>query len=84
MSIILGDVDFVQEIALIQFDPVNSEPVICEMLQLINDIFFEETEEFFVDLSSSDPAVTFIIQTASIFITNDDGIIYEQYLLHNI
>ena len=52
---------------------MNSEPVICERLQIINDIFFEETEEFFVDLSTSDPAVTFIIQTASISILNDDG-----------
>ena len=66
--------DFVQETALIRFDPMNSEPIICEILQLINDIFFEETEEFFVDLSSSDPAVTFIIQTASISIISDDGI----------
>ena len=65
--------DFVQETALIRFDPMNSEPIICEMLQLINDIFFEETEEFFVDLSSSDPAVTFIIQTASVSIINDDS-----------
>ena len=52
---------------------MNSEPVICEMLQLINDTFFEETEEFFVDLSTSDPAVIFIIQTASVSITNDDS-----------
>ena len=61
------------ETSLIRFDPVNSEPIICEMIQIINDIFFEQTEEFFVDLSSTDPAVTFIIQSASVFIENDDG-----------
>ena len=72
--------DFVQETALIRFDPVNSEPIICEMLQLIDDIFFEETEEFFVDLSSSDPAVTFIIQTASVSIINDDSTLSLTYL----
>ena len=72
-SAIIGGFDFVPETALIRFDPVNSEPIICEMIELINDIFFEETEEFFVDLSSTDPVVTFIIQTASVFITNDDG-----------
>ena len=70
--ILSGNVDFVPETAVITFDPMNSEPIICEMIQLINDIFFEETEQFFVDLSSSDPAVTFIIQSASIFIINDD------------
>ena len=67
--------DFIQETALIRFDPVNSEPVICEMLQLVNDMFFEETEVFFVDLLSSDPAVTFVIQTASISIINDDSML---------
>ena len=64
--------DFVPETAVITFDPMNSEPIICEIIQLVNDIFFEEAEQFFVDLSSSDPAVTFIIQSASIFIINDD------------
>jgi hypothetical protein len=68
-------VDFIQETTLIRFDPVNSEPIICEMLQLINDQFFEETEVLFVDLSSLDPTVTFIIQTASISIINDDGML---------
>ena len=65
--------DFVQETAIIRFDPVNLEPIICERIELINDIFFEETEQFFVDLSTSDPLVTFDIQTASISIINDDS-----------
>ena len=64
------------ETALIRFDPVNSEPIICEMIEIINDIFFEEIEEFFVDLSSTDPVVTFIIQTASVLIENDDGTLF--------
>lgn len=68
----VGNVDYVPETAVITFDPMNSEPIICEIIQLVNDIFFEETEQFFVDLSSSDPAVIFITQSASIFIVNDD------------
>ena len=69
----IGGVDFIQETALIRFDPMNTEPIICERIQLINDNFFEETEEFFVDLSSLDPVVTFGTQSASVFIVNDDS-----------
>ena len=64
--------DYVAETATIRFDPINTEPIICERITLIDDSVNEPSEMFFADLSTSDPAVVFLVSTTAITILDDD------------
>ena len=64
--------DYVNETAVIRFDPMNAQAIICERITLIDDSVYEPSETFFADLSTADSAVIFQARTASITILNDD------------
>ncbi|XP_064383720.1 adhesion G-protein coupled receptor V1-like isoform X4 [Halichondria panicea] len=68
----LAGQDFVAETVTVTFSPINTEPFICEFITLINDVINEPTEMFFADLSTTDSAVVFFRQSASITIIDDD------------
>ena len=60
------------ETAVVRFDPMNAQAIICERIALIDDSVHEPSETFFADLSTADPAVVFQARTAAITILNDD------------
>lgn len=45
----------------------------CVTLTLVDDSIFEPSEDFFVDLTTTIPLVTFVGSTATVTILNDDG-----------
>lgn len=49
-----------------------AQTVICEFITIVDDLLPEPVEQFFADLSSTDPAVRFQIQTTTIVIEDND------------
>jgi len=59
----------------IQYNPAmaQEEIIVCEGINVIDDAIPEGMETFSVSLDTDDPAVRFIIETAPIAITDNDG-----------
>ena len=59
----------------IQYNPAmaQEEIIVCEGINIIDDAIPEGMETFSVSLDTDDPAVRFIIETAPIAITDNDG-----------
>lgn len=59
----------------IQYNPAmaQEEIIVCEGISIIDDAIPEGMETFSVSLDTNDPAVRFIIETAPIAITDNDG-----------
>ena len=65
--------DYTGESTEITYFPRITEVIICENVTITNDAIEEEIEIFGVTLTSSDPAVTFLISFGSIIVVDNDG-----------
>ena len=65
--------DYTGESTEITYFPRITEVIICENVTITNDAIEEEIEIFGVTLTSSDPAVMFLISFGSIIIVDNDG-----------
>ena len=68
-------VDFTPLTSTIRYNPsmAEQEIFVCESIQIENDNLPEDIENFTVLLNTTDPSVSFMIQSAVIGIADDDS-----------
>ncbi len=67
--------DYISEVTTIQYATPQQQVIICEELELIDDLIFEPLETFTVELSviTTNINVMFVIDSATITIVDNDG-----------
>ena len=70
-----ADEDFIPLTSTIQYNPsmAEQEILVCESIQIENDNLSEDIENFTVLLNTTEPSVSFMIQSAVIAIADDDS-----------
>lgn len=70
-----ADVDFIPLTSTIQYNPsmAEQEILVCESIQIENDNLSEDIENFTVLLNTTEPSVSFMIQSAVVAIADDDS-----------
>ena len=68
-------VDFIPLTSTIRYNPsmAEQEIFVCESIQIENDNLPEDIENFTVLLNTTDPSVSFMIQSAVVGIADDDS-----------
>ena len=73
MSIAADGVDYIGGSIPVTYFPLITEAIICVTYPIIDDVALESFELFGVTLTSTDPAVTFLIDSGAVLIADNDG-----------